>query len=290
MLNASRFGGWAALGASAALLLGAAGPALATTEEPVAYAFTGAYHVPAFDAEHERFAEVFGSPAQRGVNGVVPPSAESAEDFLPVGPMSTGTAWFIHVNADAGVFGDTPPSGATADAHFESSAAMRGDGTPSATVSADYLLEAQNALGDSAEDHRWLYLDDVRSEAECRSPQRVSASTAASGMWVRQPDRGLAAVPVPAAGESYEVRDVPLRLPRTTMEHQNLPQFADITVRRVTDAADLVPTDQWRTGDVNATSGWRVEVASYVLVDGVRTDLDTSVIILGGTTCSVPAS
>lgn len=255
---------------------------------PVAYAFTGAYHVPTLDGA-DTFDEVYRSPLEPGVVGVRPPSDAARSGFIPVGPLSTGTSWFMHVNSDTGAFSSsTRPAGTTDDEFFESTAELSSTSVPRATVRADYMLEAQNALGDDSADHRWLYLDDVRSHADCRSAENVSARTTAGQLWIRQPDRTLAAVPVPVGDAEYRVNGMPLRLPNPTMEQQFRPQFADVSVRRATGPADLIGTDQWRTGEVNAASGWRVEVTSYVLENGTRTEVDRSVLILGAVSCSLP--
>ncbi|QIZ37508.1 hypothetical protein [Saccharopolyspora sp. ASAGF58] len=254
---------------------------------PVAYAFTGAYHASTLDGA-DTFDEVYRSPLEPGVVGVRPPSNAARSDFIPVGPLSTGTSWFMHVNSDRGVFSSsTRPEGTTVDEFFESTAELSRTSVPRATVRADYMLEAQNALGDDTADHRWLYLDDVRSHAECRSAENVSARTTAGQLWIRQPDRTLAAVPLPVGDEAYRVNGMPLRLPNSTMEQQALPQFADVSVRRVTGPADLIDTDQWRTGEVNAATGWRVEVTSYVVANGIRTEVDRSALILGAVSCSL---
>lgn len=256
---------------------------------PVAYAFTGAYEVPELEGtDYDKFTKVYRSPSRPGVSGVLPGTPESAKDFIPVGPYSTGTSWFIHVNAQNGVFDSSvPPAGATQDAYFTSAAALDRGHAASARVRADYMLEAQNSRYDTATDHRWLYLDDVSSTASCMSPRGATAGATAARLWVRQPDRTLAQVPVPEGTGVYQVAGVPLRLAEITMENQNQPQFADVSIRQVHGPEDLVQTDQWSTGEVNAAAGWRVDVVSYIVVDGWRTDLYHSALTLGATTCSI---
>lgn len=268
----------------------AAGGSVDESTGPVAYAFTGGYDVPAFEGtDSDRFNEQYRSPLEPGVTGVRPGSPESVSDFIPVGPLSTGTSWFIHVNAKTGMFADSvPPPGASENEHFQATAHLSPGLAPSSVVRADYMLEAQNSINDPAPDQRWLFLDDVRSDAVCQSSSRTWSGTTAARMWVRQPDRSLASVPVPSGSEAYQVEGIKLRLPVTTMEHQHKDQYADVSVRQVTSPADLVGTDQWRTGEVNAASGWRVDVASYVVEDGVRRNLETSRLILGGVSCSLP--
>jgi hypothetical protein len=92
---------------------------------------------------------------------------------------------------------------------------------------------------------------------------------------------------VPQGDAAYRVNGMPLRLPATTIEQQSMDQYADVSIRRVTSPDDLVETDQWRTGEVNAAAGWRVDVVSYVVNDGVRTDVHNSTLILGAASCSI---
>lgn len=260
-------------------MLSAPGIAAAAEHNAVAYAFTGAYYVPGLEGtDYDTGARVYASPAKPGATIVRQP-----EDTLYVGPLSTGTSWFIHVNSHVGEFDDAvPPAGATLDPYFEATASL-GRHQSSASVRSDYLLESQNTIYDQTPEHAWLYLDDATSSAEC-APRAQTTQADAARLWVRQPDRALTEVPVPQGNQVYEVDGVPLRLPAFTIDQQSQPQFADITIRRVQGSADLVQTSQ--TAGLGAAAGWRVDVESYLLNGDVRSDSQHSVIVLGATACS----
>ncbi|SFI91694.1 hypothetical protein [Amycolatopsis sacchari] len=243
-----------------------ASAAPAQADAPVAYAVTAAYDVPALEGTGNDTASiVFRSPGAPGTTG-----GTFDEQSLPVGPLSTGTSWFLDVNRKVGWFDDSvPPAGATAPTSYQSTATLSGSGSVDAHVRADYMLEAQGGA-----QHVWLYLDDATSIAQCPGLR----GTGGSGLWVRQPDGALARVPLPL-DEPYTVRDVPLRLPQVTVADQDLPQFADISVRTA-GPGELVGAD----GTVAA--GWRVDVDSYVVGANGREDRGHSVLVLGGAACT----
>lgn len=240
-----------------AVVAAGAVPAVASADcpAPVAYAFTGAYDAPYFDGTaDDSVVRAYRSPTEPGTRAVV-----AASDAVPVGPLSTGTSWFLDVNAKVTEFGgEALPEGATVNDTYDASATLSPRSSVRAATHADYLLESQNTLSDNSSDHRWLYLDDA--SAAC-GPRGARAE--AAGLWVRQADRSFVRVPVPRGAEVYEVDNVPLRAPRTTIENQNSPQYANITVRRVTDADDLIHNGQWRTGPDATAAGWRVDVDSW---------------------------
>ncbi|GAA5156835.1 hypothetical protein [Amycolatopsis dongchuanensis] len=251
--------------AASAARVGSA-PVTSAAGAPVAYAVTAAYDVPALEGtDNDTASLVFRSPEAPGTAG-----GTFDEQSLPVGPLSTGTSWFLDVNRKVGWFDDSvPPAGATAPRSYESTATLSDSGSVDAHVQADYMLEAQGGP-----QHVWLYLDDATSIAQCPGLR----GTGGSGLWVRQPDGVLARVALPL-DEPYVVRDVPLRLPQVSMADQNLPQFADISVRTA-GPGELVGAD----GPVAA--GWRVDVDSYVIGANGREDRGHSMLVLGGAACT----
>ncbi|WP_236788193.1 hypothetical protein [Amycolatopsis sp. GM8] len=273
----------AAVCAAAVLTVVAPGVAAGAGKAPAAFALTGAYNAPALEGtDFDTVARVYASPTTPGTTSVQQP-----DDTLYVGPLSTGTSWFLHVNAKVGAFDDAvPPAGATLDPNFDASANLSERGATSANVRSDYMLESQNTIFDQTPQHAWLYLDDATSSADCARGSQTATADAAR-LWVRQPDRTLTEVPVPQGDQAYEVDQVPLRLPAYTIDQQSQPQYADITIRRVDSPADLVQTDQWHTGRASAAAGWRVDVDSYILTSGTRSAEQHAVLILGAATCSL---
>src|SRR5699024_183632 len=64
--------------------------------------------------------------------------------------------------------------------------------------------------------------------------------------------------------------------------------YGDVTLTRVTDADQLITPEEFRLGDHNAVTGWRVDIDHYWKHDGEREDLIHSAMLLGAVTCSLP--
>lgn len=252
---------------------------------PVSYAFPGQYAL-----QNVSNAKLYRSPLQAGVSG--PDEHNREEDQLAVSPdpgdgANSRASWEIRVNSAAPVDRNRP-AGVPVKPQFTAAAALNDTQVPGAVMSTDYEI-MDSTFDRGVTQDSVVYFDGVRSAAECDSPTAVHADSTVNGLYVRQANGQLTKVALPAGG-SYTSKSVPASAPDKTpdgTDRQHI--FADITVSKITKTDGLIKTPQWRTGDVNAAAGWRIDVAHYYLKGlGQRVDFAKTSMVAGGVSCSIP--
>ena len=257
------------------LAFAAPAPTVDADKGQVAYSFDLAFSIPGTDS-----AKPLRSPLSPGSN-----DEENYVKALNISP-DQGTVWSLFVNSPTAHDDDRPPT-VQPKPTYKLSAGLADNLTPQASVATDYKLEDGTLTGRGVTTPTFVYADTLRSAAQCPSAKDAKADSTVAGFYVRQPDGQLTKIATPAGGASYTVTHVPMKAPTGDTTKSDV--FGDIAIQKVTDVGDLIKTANWRTGDVNAASGWRVQVDNYVL-DGnnKKTDLGVSTVILGGVSCSIP--
>lgn len=182
------------------------------------------------------------------------------------------------------------------------------DGVPEASARADFVLT------DLAADAPVLVFERATTSATCASATEPESSASASRLSVIDPNGALRPVPLPEPGDEVSKRDLPFGAPVEIGEDETA--TSDLRIRPVTDFDQLLRQQQWRDGEVTASSGWLVEIETHVRPkDGSRSELPVpeeisegaspeapeagdgeqhsvrtveTTLVLGGVSCSVP--
>ncbi|AXB47831.1 hypothetical protein A4R43_39750 [Amycolatopsis albispora] len=172
-------------------------------------------------------------------------------------------------------------------------ATLKDNNVPTATAETNYALQDTSIGGHSDLENTLVVLSGAKTSVECAGSDKVTGTTTAEKLWVRNADGELVEEKVPAAGGEVKLTDLPFGAPRDTDAKVGVEDPAktrsDLTVRPISEFDSLLRQDQWRKGELNAAAGWLVEVVTRVK------DKDDKVIeevpsryVLGGVSCSIP--
>lgn len=277
------------LGASAAAIALFGAPGVAIAQEatpsvdpktgPVAFAIPGAFQI----AEGTG-----GSLVRSGTEPGVAYPADSGYPYTDTIPVSADDSAGIQLGINYVGSGQPVPDGAEKNDEYRATAELADTLVPTAKIASDYAVLADNSQDRSASD-QLIYINDGRSLAHCPSVDKVEAMANAAGVWVRQADGSQRMVKL-YEGEPYTAEKVPVVLAGTLpAEVQTEELFGDITIELFWNQTDnLITPTGFRQGEHSATAGWRVDIEHYWVRDGKRHDLETTSMVLGEVSCSLP--
>lgn len=263
------------------------GPTVDPDNGPVSYAIPAAFNLPDGTQGGDPTSGVKHMVRSPESPGQVTPPDEAPSKYpyvesLAVSDDPDAANQFIQINDD------NRPEGADKDDTYLVGAALQDTTVPVSVINADIGVTSDNTAKTGRPDEPLVYLDNMTSQAACAAPDDVAADTTAENLWMRQPDGSLDSVDLPT-DEAKTIEEVPLGMPGVSPEGADSDElYGDVTLTRVTDADQLIKPDDFRLGDHNAATGWRVDIDHYWLHDGEKEDQITSSMLLGAVSCSLP--
>ncbi|GAA3560744.1 hypothetical protein GCM10022222_50670 [Amycolatopsis ultiminotia] len=168
-------------------------------------------------------------------------------------------------------------------------ATLEGTNVPSASAETNYALRDNTRGGAKPVDNTVLVLEGARTAVDCAAPGKVSGSTSLARLWVRGEDDQLRQAAMPGGGNSLRLANLRMGAPGEVPGASAKTTRSDVVVSRVTAFDQLVKQDGWRSGDVTAQAGWRLQITTHAHDDNDTQlqDVQTT-IVLGGASCSIP--
>ena len=159
---------------------------------------------------------------------------------------------------------------------------------PTAVAETNYALRDNGRKKPKALDNTMLVLEGARSSVDCSGPGKVTGATTAARVWVRGADDALKQIAMPASG-TLNVTGLQMGSPTSVPQADPGKTTSDLVVSRVSAFDQLIKQDGWRSGDVTAQAGWRVEITTHAH-DSKNTKLSDvqTTMVLGGVSCSIP--
>ncbi|MBB2500402.1 hypothetical protein [Amycolatopsis echigonensis] len=192
---------------------------------------------------------------------------------------------------DLGKYGDSSaspyPAGIASRDH-QVVAALQTTHVPTAVAETNYALRDNGRKKPKPVDNTMLVLEGARSSVDCSGPGKVTGTTTAARVWVRGEDDALKQVAMPASG-TLSVTGLKMGSPTDVPQSDPGKTTSDLVVSRVSGFDQLIKQDGWRSGDVTAQAGWRVEITTHArdAKDTKLSDVQTTM-VLGGVSCSIP--
>ncbi|WP_134663001.1 MULTISPECIES: hypothetical protein [unclassified Amycolatopsis] len=167
-------------------------------------------------------------------------------------------------------------------------AALQTTHVPTAVAETNYALRDNGRKQLKAVGNTMLVLEGARSSVDCSGPGKVTGTTTAARVWVRGEDDVLKQVAMPATG-TLSVTGLKMGSPTPVAQSDPGKTTSDLVVSRVSAFDQLIKQDGWRSGDVTAQAGWRVEITTHAR-DAKNTKLSDvqTTMVLGGVSCSIP--
>ncbi|EMD26294.1 hypothetical protein [Amycolatopsis azurea] len=201
------------------------------------------------------------------------------------GEKSTfGDKWDINL----GRFGaDSPYPAGVASRDHNVIAALQQTTVPTAVAESNYALIDNGRGGAKPADNTVLVLEGAKSTVDCSAPGKATSSTSVEKVWVREANGALR----PAGASGVDVKGLKLG-PPSGVKSENSDKdktTSDLTLSRVTAFDQLIRQDGWRSGDVTAVAGWKLDIVTHVR-DAAGKDLREArtTIVLGGVSCGIP--
>lgn len=281
-----------AAGTTALAFAVAPGVASAQVDEktgPVAYANAAAAKVGEGEGAGTVVTETQKSPLKPGESRL-----SQDRNLLPKDDgekKAIGANYLVHLgkyNADHSPY----PEGVDSRDH-NVVATLKDTNVPTATAETNYALQDVTIGGTSEIDNTILALDKAKSTVECAGSDKVTGTTTAAKIWVRNAEGDLAEQEVPAAGGELKLTDLPFGAPRDTDPKVGIEDAtktrSDLTVRPISEFDSLLRQTQWRNGELNAAAGWLVEIVTHVKdKEGQPVEEVKSRYVFGGVSCSIP--
>ncbi|WP_020660900.1 hypothetical protein [Amycolatopsis benzoatilytica] len=167
-------------------------------------------------------------------------------------------------------------------------AALQATNVPTAVAETNYAVR-DLSRGKAGVEDTMLVVEGGHSEVACTGPGKITSATTAARIWVRGEDDQLKQVPMPASG-SLSVTGLKMTSPTDVQGASRDKTTSDLVLSRVSSFDQLIKQDGWRSGDITAQAGWRVEITTHARdANGasLNNDVHTS-IVLGGVSCSIP--
>jgi len=183
---------------------------------------------------------------------------------------------------------DSPYPEGIASRDHQVVATLQSTDVPTAVAETNYairdLSRGKTAVGDTM-----LVVEGGHSEVACSGPGKVTSATTAARIWVRGADDKLVQVAMPDSG-SLSVTGLKMSSPTDVQGSDHGTTTSDLVLSRVTSFDQLIKQDGWRSGDVTAQAGWRVEITTHAKrSDGTSLNHDVhTTVVLGGVSCSIP--
>ncbi|MBN6037577.1 hypothetical protein [Amycolatopsis sp. 195334CR] len=281
-----------AAGTTALALAAVPGVASAQVDEktgPVAYANAAAAKVGEGEGAGTVVTETQKSPLKAGESRLA-----QERNLLPKDEgekKAIGANYLVHLgkyNADHNPY----PEGIASRDH-NVVATLKDTNVPTATAETNYALQDVTIGGKTEIDNTVLVLDKAKSTVECAGSDKVTGTTTADKLWVRNAEGDLEEQEVPAAGGELKLTDLPFGAPRDTDPKKGIEDPAktvsDLTVRPISEFDALLRQQQWRDGELNAAAGWLVEIVTHVKDKDEKVLEDVkSQYVFGGVSCSIP--
>ncbi|GAB2756805.1 hypothetical protein [Amycolatopsis magusensis] len=257
---------------------------------PVAYANAAAAKVGEGEGAGTVVTETQKSPLKAGQSKLGP-----ERNLLPKDEgekKAIGSNYLIHLgkyNPDAS------PYPADVDSRDHNVVAtLKDTNVPTATAETNYALQDVTLGGKTDLENTFLALDGAKSTVECAAPDKLTGSTTAEAIWVRTQPTGDLEKVEPDADGKVELTGLPFGPPSDkTAEGEDTSAttktVSDLTLRPITEFDSLLRQEQWRSGELNSSAGWLVEIVSHVTnTAGVVVADVKSRYVLGGVSCSIP--
>lgn len=166
-------------------------------------------------------------------------------------------------------------------------AALQQTTVPTAVAEANYALLDNGRGGAKPVDNTVLVLEGAKTTVDCNSPGKPVSSSTVSKVWVRGSDGTLK----PSGSAEVEVKGLKLG-PPSSVQNEDASKdttTSDVTLSRVSAFDQLIRQDGWRSGEVTAVAGWRLEIVTHVR-NAANKDLREArtSIVFGGVSCSIP--
>ncbi|MFJ8917164.1 hypothetical protein [Amycolatopsis sp. NPDC102389] len=195
-----------------------------------------------------------------------------------------GDKWAINLGR-FGAQSPFPPGIASRDHNVL--AALQQTTVPTAVAESNYALLDNGRGGAKPADNTVLVLEGAKSSVDCSSPSKATSSTSVGKIWVRDQSGALK----PSGASGVDVKGLKLG-PPSLIKNESIDKeetTSDLTVSRVTAFDQLIRQDGWRSGDVTAVAGWKVDIVTHVRDDAGK-DLREArtTLVLGGVSCSIP--
>ncbi len=168
-------------------------------------------------------------------------------------------------------------------------AALQQTTVPTAVAETNYALIDYGRGKSTPAENTVLVLQGAKTAVDCNSPKKASSSSTVSKVWVRNGDGQLQE----SGSAGLQVNGLRLGPPSTADSEKDKisrdTTTSDVTLSRVTAFDQLVRQDGWRSGDVTAAAGWKLDIVTHVR-DAASKDLREArtTIVLGGVSCSIP--
>ncbi|EME52162.1 hypothetical protein [Amycolatopsis decaplanina] len=195
-----------------------------------------------------------------------------------------GDKWDINLGR-YGAQSPYPPGIASRDHNVI--AALQQTTVPTAVAESNYALIDNGRGGAKPADNTVLVLEGAKSAVDCSSPSKATSSTSVSKIWVRDESGALK----PSGASGVDVKGLKLG-PPSLVKNESIDKgktTSDLTVSRVTAFDQLIRQDGWRSGDVTAVAGWKLDIVTHVRdEDGKDLREARTTIVLGGVSCAIP--
>ncbi|WP_246458710.1 hypothetical protein [Amycolatopsis jiangsuensis] len=184
---------------------------------------------------------------------------------------------------------ESPYPAGIASRDHEVVATLEATNVPTASAATNYALRDNARGGAKPVDNTMLVLEGARSAVDCAAPGKVTGSSSVTRVWVRGEDGRLRQVAMPGDGSALRVTNLQMGAPGKVPEADHGTTRSDVEISRVTAFDQLVKQDGWRSGDLTAQGGWRLQITTHVrAADNTELQDVQTGIVLGGVSCSIP--
>jgi hypothetical protein len=167
-------------------------------------------------------------------------------------------------------------------------AALQFTNVPAAVAETHYALLDNARRGTGPTDRTVLAFENAKTSVECSAPKKVTVTTAADKLWVRDDRDQLVRVPVPASGKPLHITGVKLGAPSPVPDADPAKTTSELTISQLTSFDQLIKQNGWRSGDITVAAGWQVDIVTHLVTSGGTAENVHTRMVLGGVSCSLP--